>query len=312
LLAPLALALLLAAPPALAQDPAPATFAFTGARVSLEGEPIVVHFTATGTHPDVPYSYTLGGDTAGIAEPTGSGVLAAAASDAEISIPTARNDTPDQNRTLTFAVKYVLDGQTSTLSNGRFTLVDPIRVDIQDAAPVSEGTVAVFVVDFSGVPPVGQKVRFHTEDGEGTALHDYGALTSSTRPVAGVNRQLFSVIRIATRGDTDAHEGSEHFRVVLEPTRGFDIGRGTATATINDGPVQVPGDRCLVPKLRGLTLAKALARLALRHCKVGPVIRRRVRGLEAGKVAKSSPPAGTVIPLSTPVTVVVSRASQHK
>lgn len=62
---------------------------------------------------------------------------------------------------------------------------------------------------------------------------------------------------------------------------------------------------CVIPNLRGRTLAASRAALAARGCGVGAV--RRVHSTRrAGRVVRTDPPIGTHVPPQTPVRVFVS------
>ena len=64
--------------------------------------------------------------------------------------------------------------------------------------------------------------------------------------------------------------------------------------------------RCVVPKLKGLTLRKAKARLKRARCRLGKVTRRR-SPRKVGKVLSQRPKAGTRRPLNSKVAVVVGK-----
>ena len=66
--------------------------------------------------------------------------------------------------------------------------------------------------------------------------------------------------------------------------------------------------QCTVPKLVGLTLAKARTKLTKAHCKLGTVTRRTTRrATRVGKVLTQSRKAGTKRPAGTKVNVTVGR-----
>ena len=62
---------------------------------------------------------------------------------------------------------------------------------------------------------------------------------------------------------------------------------------------------CRVPRVVGLTLKRAKARIRARRCKLGGV--RRVRASRAGRVLRQTPRAGAVRPRGTKVSLVVGR-----
>ena len=86
------------------------------------------------------------------------------------------------------------------------------------------------------------------------------------------------------------------------------------TGTGDDAPPQTqsqpqapatPAKKCVVPKLKGKTVAAARRALAAANCKLGKVTRRG-RG-RPGRVRSFSPKAGTSLPAGATVPVVVSR-----
>jgi hypothetical protein len=69
--------------------------------------------------------------------------------------------------------------------------------------------------------------------------------------------------------------------------------------TGGDGPAWVPpppSPRCVVPQLRGLTLAKARARLRAAHCRTGRIQGRGRKLPRVARVVRQSPRAGTSAP----------------
>jgi hypothetical protein len=64
---------------------------------------------------------------------------------------------------------------------------------------------------------------------------------------------------------------------------------------------------CVVPRLRGLKPVAARRALAAAHCVLGRVSRRSARHNRRGRIIRQASPAGTVLPLGTPIEVVVGR-----
>jgi len=73
----------------------------------------------------------------------------------------------------------------------------------------------------------------------------------------------------------------------------------TATATFKA--------KCIVPKLVGLTLKKARARIKSAHCTVGKVTRKRSTKSKSGKVLSQRPKPGRKLAPAAKVSVVVGR-----
>lgn len=67
------------------------------------------------------------------------------------------------------------------------------------------------------------------------------------------------------------------------------------------------GVRCVVPKLRGRTLARAKKTLRAAHCAVGTVTKKHSAAQFRGKVLSSRPPAGSKRPPGTKIALVVGK-----
>jgi beta-lactam-binding protein with PASTA domain len=65
--------------------------------------------------------------------------------------------------------------------------------------------------------------------------------------------------------------------------------------------------RCIVPKLRGKTLAKSKTLLKRAHCRLGKVARQASKRVKAGHVLKTRFKAGTRHPAGTRIRVTVAR-----
>jgi beta-lactam-binding protein with PASTA domain len=72
-------------------------------------------------------------------------------------------------------------------------------------------------------------------------------------------------------------------------------------------PAQPQAARCLVPRLRGATVAKARAALRRAACKVGAVRRVKGRGVARGRVLAQSRRAGRTVAAGTRVDLRVRR-----
>jgi hypothetical protein len=78
----------------------------------------------------------------------------------------------------------------------------------------------------------------------------------------------------------------------------------SVTATFARAP------KCVVPKVVGLTLAKAKARLLKAHCKAGKVTRKFSSRKKKGRVIAQSPKRGT-LPSGSKVKLAVGRGPRH-
>jgi beta-lactam-binding protein with PASTA domain len=70
--------------------------------------------------------------------------------------------------------------------------------------------------------------------------------------------------------------------------------------------------RCVVPRLRGKTLARARQLIAKGHCKVGRVRRAYSGRFPRGLVIAQQPKAGAKLARNARVNVVVSRGAKPK
>ncbi|MEZ5100019.1 MAG: PASTA domain-containing protein [Thermoleophilia bacterium] len=78
------------------------------------------------------------------------------------------------------------------------------------------------------------------------------------------------------------------------------------TAVVDSAPI-VGADACIVPRLRGATLAQARARLARAGCAVGRVSTTVTRAVGPGRVLRSRPAAGANRPLGAKVRLTLGR-----
>ena len=101
-------------------------------------------------------------------------------------------------------------------------------------------------------------------------------------------------------GWTGACSGAGACAMALDDAR-------SATATFNQ--VQSPPKtvRCVVPNVKGKSLATAKARIAAAHCRTGKVTRAKSRSVATGRVVSQRPKAGTKLASGSKVSLVVSR-----
>jgi hypothetical protein len=114
----------------------------------------------------------------------------------------------------------------------------------------------------------------------GTASHSY--------PAAGTFTATVSVI------DKDGGIGSAAFPVTVVTGR---------------EPTQ---QQCLVPRLKGKTLAQAKAALVRGRCKLGRVRKAKSKKIKKGRVVSQTPAAGRSLPLGSKVNVVLSDGPPKK
>jgi hypothetical protein len=77
-------------------------------------------------------------------------------------------------------------------------------------------------------------------------------------------------------------------------------------------PAATPVVRCVVPNLRGKTVAQSRRLLTARRCRLGRVSRAYSAKVRAGRVIRQSRRAGVRLPRSTRVNVTLSRGKRKK
>jgi beta-lactam-binding protein with PASTA domain len=70
--------------------------------------------------------------------------------------------------------------------------------------------------------------------------------------------------------------------------------------------------RCVVPKLKGKTLAAARTALARGNCRLGKVTRNYLSTVRLGRIAAQRPPAGRRLARYARVSVVLSRGKKKR
>lgn len=80
----------------------------------------------------------------------------------------------------------------------------------------------------------------------------------------------------------------------------------TTTTTTKTPPPSTPAPTCTVPATKGLTVAKAKAKLRAAHCKAGSTVKAHSKTVRNGRVIGTSPKAGSKILRTTAVSVRVS------
>jgi hypothetical protein len=168
----------------------------------------------------------------------------------------------------------------------------PPEVSLGTASGVSDSGATLH----GGVNPKGRHAHYHFEYGLTTA---YGSSTPNADAGSGLGE-------VAVTAGLSGLEPSTtyHFRLVASnvvgPTKTGDSVFTTAAtpptpaaAPVSPPPPPPPPPACKVPKLAGLTLAKAKTALATAHCKLGRVAKPKAK--KGGKapvlVVKSSSPA---------------------
>ncbi len=132
----------------------------------------------------------------------------------------------------------VTDDRGATSSPSQITVVVP-SITIADAASVTEGQTASFVVTLSAVSAHTVTVDYTTVDGTAKEPGDYTKTPGTLTIPAGQCGPGTTACRInvPTVNDT-LYENNETFTVTLSNPTGAAIGRGTATGTIVDNDPQ--------------------------------------------------------------------------
>ena len=237
----------------------------TGPATVPEGEKatFTVNLTGGGEPVEVEYSVT-GGDGATADDYTApSGVqtliIPAGARTASIEVQTTPDDVLDRGETLVVtllaATARVADAEVGPQNQVTTTIVDSSTVTATvTAAPVEEGSPAVFTVTLTGKVAKDVAVGYETADGTATAggtetdAADYRAASGTATVVAGQTTATFTVETV----DDELIEEPETFTVTLTDVsriEGVTLETRTVTATIDDddeltasvvGPESVP------------------------------------------------------------------------
>jgi hypothetical protein len=179
-------------------------------------------------------------------------------------------------------------------------------------ATVTEGnggtTPASFTVSLSSASTHAVSVAFATVDGTATAGSDYQAGGGT---VAFAPGETTKTVTIDVLGDT-AVEPDETFSVNLSSPVGAAVARAQGIGTIlNDDSPAPPPARCVVPKLKGKTLAQAARALRAAHCALGKVARAYSK-TKSGRVIGQKPPAGRTLKTGAKVNVTLSKGPKPK
>jgi hypothetical protein len=86
---------------------------------------------------------------------------------------------------------------------------------------------------------------------------------------------------------------------------------GNWTSTVHLGPFVIAAPRCVVPNVKGKTLAKAKAALKARKCRTGKVTRAFSK-VKKGRVVRQSKRAGSKHPVNTKVNLTLSKGAKKK
>jgi hypothetical protein len=166
---------------------------------------------------------------------------------------------------------------------------NPIGSVVAPSVPVAVPPVFAAPPRVNGAPVVGSSITCQVA-GKGQAATTFTWLRDGT-PITGAGAATYRLVR-ADAGHRVA------CRVVLVAP--------IATATGTSASLRLPA-RCVVPRVRGLSLTRARAVLAAAGCGVGPVRRAPGAGVARGRVLRSSPVTGRRIANGTRVGLTLRR-----
>jgi hypothetical protein len=163
------------------------------------------------------------------------------------------------------------------------------------------------VAAFSGSTALGN-ATFAWDFGDGTT--DTGANPSHSYTAPG----HYTVTLTATMDDSGQTATAQRSINVTPGPAGPGSGGGGSTPPPTGGgsttpPPPAPKPQCVVPKLKGLSLASAKAKLRRAHCRLGKVRKPRLRGAQKHKplvVSRTSPAAGKRRPNGSAVNLTLA------
>jgi uncharacterized repeat protein (TIGR01451 family) len=183
-------------------------------------------------------------------------------------------------------------------------------IDNVTRAEGNSGTTAfTFTVTKSGATDLQAGVNFATANGTATAPADYAAQSGALSFAA---TETSKAVTVLVNGETTV-ELDETFLVNLTNASGATIADNQGQGTIqNDDTTTRPplGARCVVPNVKGKTVAMARRLLASKRCALGRVTYAYSRKVKKGRIISQSKRPGTRHPRGTKVNVVVSRGKR--
>ncbi len=136
---------------------------------------------------------------------------------------------------------------------------------------------------------------------------DSAAFASCTSPLALSGLALGSHTVAVRATDTLGHVEQAPYATAAWDVQAPPSQTTTPAAGGGDTGTTAPAVMCKVPKLAGLTLAKAKKALAAAHCKLGKVSYAFSAKVKKGKVVSSKPKASSTAPAGSKVALVISK-----
>jgi hypothetical protein len=217
--------------------------------------------TMSGQEVDVDYTTADGTAIAGddYTQTSGTAVIPAGQTSAEIDVPVLHDATHESNETLTLDLSSpsnssIVDAQGAGTITNDDAVSEASIGDVSLAEGDTGSTPATFDVTLNHASDTTATVNWATANGTVSAIDDYVSASGTVSFAPGETAKEVSVDVV---GDT-VHESDETFTVALSNPSGVTIGSGTGTATItNDDAVEVSiGDVTLAEGNTGSTPAR--------------------------------------------------------
>jgi hypothetical protein len=234
----------------------------------------------------------------------------------KVESPTEIKATTPAHVAGTVDVRAVTPGGESAVNapGDQFTFIAPPAVTA--VTPAKGPTTGGNQVEITGLRlTAASKVEF------GTTVVDDSEFTENTDTTIRVNAPAHVAgtvdVRVTTIGGTSGNFAQDNYTyevpVPVPPTpAGGGSGSGSSTANDSPPPNQPP---CVVPKLKGMSLAAAKSALAKAHCKTGKVTKPKAKkGKKLGPlvVKSSTPGAGATLPANSKVNLKLGARTRRR
>jgi len=157
-----------------------------------------------------------------------------------------------------------------------------------------------FKMDFSGIATeVNLTVKSEDGSSAGPANNGKASFRNYAGPTTPIDCNTTGVQKLGF----DASADVTNLKGGPEPSSGPSPSVGPGT----QAPSQSTAPACVVPNLKGKTVAAAKKALTASNCRLGKVTRKANRKMKKGRVFASKPKAGTRMAAKSKVAVTVSR-----
>ena len=197
---------------------------------------------------------------------------------------------------------------TLTVSDEASSATDTVVVTVRNVVPLMAGpgnqtaTIGVSTVFSLGSfadPGPDSPWNVDVDWGDGSSHTLFPASAPGVLPVAShvyTVAGTYVVFVKVTDGDGASSQSSFQIAVAALPTP----------------PPPPPPVRCVVPKLKGKTLAAARKALTAGHCKVGKVTKAYSKTIKKGRVMKQTKAAGARLPAGTKIGLTISKGPRPR